>query len=431
MNLIKFCEHVQLQEGFVLSPAQIKADGKWHNCRLVDNARGKAAGAYKILNDSVAFYKNWRDGKCKLYTDKTIVNKHEQESLRKIIKQHEVELKQQYFKASKLAYEKYMKIADNSEVSCPYLLKKQIGNYGCKVDKSGDLIIPYYNENGYLRTLQTIKPSGVKLYELGAELQGNYHKIGFSLVDKVNEKYFGRIFIGEGYSTMASVYEATKYPCVVSAQSTNLANVAEKIAKLYPNAQLYICADNDLYLRETKAGNGKWIWDNPGVQAAIKTSQKVDCKIIIPDFSHLQHEHGLTDFNDLHCDSGLGAVKKQIMQGIMKLNSNTKRLDLSQNLNSDILFANHEGINSKVTLNNDLDLSSNDKVLDYYEKIDPNLISKIKQAGVISLPGVNGGTAYLSDNHPEYLASLLKKATMPEIEIDEVSQSNPLQQGRV
>lgn len=346
MDINKFCSHVQA-EGFVLYPQNVKADGRWHNCRLVDNAKGKAAGAYKILNDSVAFYKNWRDGKVKAFTDNSIVSKYGRESLQKLIKQQEWELKQQYFEASKLAYDKYMSTPHNNKVQSEYLARKLVGNYGCKIDDNGNLIIPFYNGNGYLRTLQTIQPDGYKVFEKGAEVKGNYHKIHFGLVDKVQSEYYGKIFVGEGYATMASVHEATKYPCVVAANAGNLKPVLEKLTTLYPKAQFIICADNDLSLREHPLGSNQMIWANPGVEAAIECSilkTEKPINILIPDFSHIKEEHGFTDFNDLHCYSGIGAVKNQIMQGIMQLKHTSKlKMDALDN-STDIFKSESEAI---------------------------------------------------------------------------------------
>ncbi len=321
MDISKFCSQVQA-EGFILYPQNVKVDGKWHNCRLVDNAKGKAAGAYKILNDSVAFYKSWRDGKVKAFTDNIIVSTYGRESLQKLIKQQEWKLQQQYFEASKQAYDKYIAIDHNKSAKSEYLDRKLVGNYGCKIDETGNLIVPFYNEKGYLRTLQTIYPDGFKKFEKGAEVKGNYHKIHFGLVDKVQAEYFGKIFVGEGYATMATIHEATKYPCVVAANAGNLKPVLEKLITLYPKAQFVICADNDLSLREHSQGSNRMMWANPGVEAAIECcalpSQKI-INVLIPDFSQISQEHHLTDFNDLHCHSGIDVVKNQIMQGVMKI----------------------------------------------------------------------------------------------------------------
>ena len=321
MDIQKFCNHVQA-DGFVLYPERVKADGRWHNCKLVDNASGKAAGAYKILNDEVAFYKNWRTGECKSFTDKSLTSEYGREKLQRMIKNQEWELKQQYFSTAKESYNKFMAI-ERSDKQSDYLQKKQVGNYGGNVDNNGNLVIPFRNENGYIRTLQTISPDGTKIFEKGGEVKGNFHKIHFSFVDKLNGEYFGKIFIGEGYATMASIHEATKYPCVVAANAGNLKPVLENLAEKHPHAQFVICADNDLSLREHKPNSKQYIWSNVGVEAAINCltiETEKPIMILSPDFSHIETSHNFTDFNDLHCASGIDAVKAQI-------NSNQKEYE--------------------------------------------------------------------------------------------------------
>lgn len=84
-----------------------------------------------------------------------------------------------------------------------------------------------------------------------------------------------------------------------------------------------ICADNDLKLREKTPGSEKWIWANPGVEAAIKcldvpTNKPIS--IVVPNFDHVKDiDHGLTDFNDLHCHDGLDKVKEQISNNLLQI----------------------------------------------------------------------------------------------------------------
>lgn len=347
MDINKFCSHVQA-DGFMLYPERVKADGKWHNCKLIDNAAGKMAGAYKIVNESLAFYKNWRTGECKAFTDKSITSEYGREKMQRDMREQEWQLKQQYFSASKEAYSKYTAIETNDKQS-EYLQKKQVGNYGAKIDDKGNLVIPYRNENGYIRTLQTIKPDGTKLFEKGAEVKGNCHKINFSFVDRSNGEYFGKIFVGEGYATMATVHEATKYPCVVAANAGNLKPVLEKLAEKYPKAQFVICADNDLSIRQER--NGKESWANPGVEAAMNcmsVNTEKPITVLIPDFSHLDNsQHKFTDFNDLHCSSGLEAVRNQISQQLQEQSKYNQRTVQQPESNFELLTLENNAINYK------------------------------------------------------------------------------------
>jgi hypothetical protein len=56
-------------------------------------------------------------------------------------------------------------------------------------------------------------------------------------------------------------------------------------------------------------------------------------------------------------------------------------------------------------------LKSNDTVLAYYAKINPELVEKVKRNRYLEVPGVNGGIVQLSDNDPHRLAELLGKVT--------------------
>lgn len=56
-------------------------------------------------------------------------------------------------------------------------------------------------------------------------------------------------------------------------------------------------------------------------------------------------------------------------------------------------------------------LKSNDTVLAYYAKINPELVEKVKRNRYLEVPGVNGGIVQLSDNDPHRLAELLGKGT--------------------
>lgn len=54
---------------------------------------------------------------------------------------------------------------------------------------------------------------------------------------------------------------------------------------------------------------------------------------------------------------------------------------------------------------------TNNDVVEYYEKLNPELIEQVRRDGGIDVPGVGGGQWNLKDEDPEYLAQLLGKAT--------------------
>lgn len=77
-------------------------------------------------------------------------------------------------------------------------------------------------------------------------------------------------------------------------------------------------------------------------------------------------------------------------------------------------------------VNKKIDLSTNDSVLSYFQSIDPELVAKIKHDGKIDVPGNKGGTCYLQDNIPNYLAELLSVATGHELPHEKTNDSEKL-----
>lgn len=71
------------------------------------------------------------------------------------------------------------------------------------------------------------------------------------------------------------------------------------------------------------------------------------------------------------------------------------------------------------------DLSTNEKVLSYFKSIDYNLVEKIQLDGKIEVHGHKGGTCYLQDNIPNYLAELLSLATGHELPSEKIKERVP------
>jgi putative DNA primase/helicase len=144
----------------------------------------------------------------------------------------------------------------------------------------GCLIVPLCDENGALRSLQSIDANGEKRYLPGGRKRGCFHLIG-----KIDPH--GQILIAEGYATAASLHEATGLTVAVACDCANLQPVGEALRKKYPAAMLIFCADDDA-----------WTAGNPGAAKAKDAAQAVGGKIALPKFAGPRME-GQTDFNDL------------------------------------------------------------------------------------------------------------------------------------
>jgi len=181
-----------------------------------------------------------------------------------------------------------------------YLSDKGIKSYGLKIEKD-NLVVPIFNAEGELVNLQTISPSGGKYFAKGGKIEGCFYLIG-----DVDE----HLIIVEGYSTGASIYEATKLAVVVSFNAGNLLPVAKEMTSLYPHASIIVAGDDDQFNDV-----------NTGLIKASETAKHVGGFVCFPHFEGLSKSQRFTDFNDLHQQQGLAEVKKQIYKAI---HSNTR-----------------------------------------------------------------------------------------------------------
>lgn len=175
--------------------------------------------------------------------------------------------------------------------SHPYLLNKKVGSYGIRKYK-GNLVVPAYDQDGKLWTLQFISASGEKRFLAGGRKQGCFFTIG--LPDNA-----AKIFICEGYATGATIYECSnKTPVVVAFDANGLKSVSQIISKKVPSAKIIICADNDCYHENNF---------NPGVERAREAALSIGAQVVIPKFKDTATHP--TDFNDLYILEGRDAVR--------------------------------------------------------------------------------------------------------------------------
>ena len=151
--------------------------------------------------------------------------------------------------------------------------------------------------DGNLKTIEAIFPSKPtagrtnKDYLAGGEKQGAHFTIG-------NPASSDALVFGEGYSTCATIYEATGYCVIAAMDAGNLLPVAQAYRERYPEKAILFAADND---RHT-AGN-------PGLTKATAAALAVNGLLAIPVFA--DDKKG-SDFNDLAALHGLDAVRKAI-----------------------------------------------------------------------------------------------------------------------
>lgn len=175
----------------------------------------------------------------------------------------------------------------------PYLVRKHISAHGIKIDRAGRLVVPVIDQAGEILSYQTIDSDGNKRFLKGGKIEGGFYEL------RGNRKI---VFVGEGFATCASIYEATGYTVMVAFDCGNLAKVAKAAKEMFPAAKIVIGADNDQFTE-----------GNPGVTKGRAAAALVFGEIVYPSFGDADMvDNKPTDWNDLHCLQGLDAVKEQI-----------------------------------------------------------------------------------------------------------------------
>ena len=171
--------------------------------------------------------------------------------------------------------------ADSAEANSdhPYLVKKQIKPNGARVTGDGRLIVPLFNDDGEMTTLQYITgDTGSKLYHTGGKTGGSFWRIGS------NEE--SHIYIAEGYATAATIYEATGVACYVAYSASNIPSVAGQLRERHGGSKrIIVVADND------SSGVGK--------SYADQSSAKFGVHVVLPPLDGMDANDYLLAGHDL------------------------------------------------------------------------------------------------------------------------------------
>lgn len=264
---------------------------------------GEKSGYYcynQLDNQFVCIYGNWRTGIEDKFTSYN-PNKMSAEQKRNLNakledaqKRREEAKKKQQKEVSIYAKEKFDSLYEATEHK--YLQDKNIKNYGLRVTTTNSLVVPVYsiikNDNGKLvssiKSLQYIFPDGSKKFVGGGEVKGNIFLIGCV---PENLPHLDSIVICEGYATGASIYEATGLPVAICF-SANFCLTASLRMRSITNAKFILALDNDSSGIGEKNANQ--------VASAVE-----NCVLRLPS---------LNDYNDLHIEKGLEAVKSELTE---------------------------------------------------------------------------------------------------------------------
>jgi putative DNA primase/helicase len=144
----------------------------------------------------------------------------------------------------------------------PYLKRKGIQAHGARITGDGRLIVPLFDKDGALATLQYIDNESGKLYHPGGEAGGKFWMVG-----TMDEP--GTLYVAEGFATAATIHEITGRPCAVAYSASSLVPVTGSLREMNgPGQDIVIVADHD------KHGVGQ--------KYADQASAKFGARVIIP-----------------------------------------------------------------------------------------------------------------------------------------------------
>ncbi len=192
---------------------------------------------------------------------------------------------------------------------------------------AGDLLLAAQDVHGQIWSVQTIQPSGAKLFAAGSRKENNFHIVGNNgqgLEAAINTAPV--IVIAEGYATADTLSQALDYPVIAAFDSGNLSKVAQDLHEKYPHKPIIIAGDDDHHLEST-------LGKNPGKEKALEAASLVDGVAVFPVFaSGEQVSKRLNDFNDLANKSSLGidAVKRQVGSVVKKVSQQSKQASLTK-----------------------------------------------------------------------------------------------------
>jgi phage/plasmid primase-like uncharacterized protein len=182
-----------------------------------------------------------------------------------------------------------LKAASGDPASHPYAVSKSVP-FGPLVKRGAwaqrnwqdALLIPIYDADGQLWSVQAINSNGDKDFLRGGKKRGGFHPIG-------NIHGGSAVLIGEGIATVAAAAESTGHPGAAAMDAGNLEHAARAIRNIVPNAEVILLADNDIKADAT----------NIGVEAATAAARAIGGRVAIPeldgrkcDFWDVSHELG-------------------------------------------------------------------------------------------------------------------------------------------
>lgn len=176
-----------------------------------------------------------------------------------------------------------------------YLVRKQIKAHIAR-ERHGALVVPVFNAEGNVQSVQSVTADGRKQFLPGGRTKGGRCWIG----DPTNAD---TLLLTESFSTSASVFEATGWPTCIAFNAGNLPFIAADVARQFPHKRIVVCGDDDRHSQR-----------NVGREKAVAAAKQAKGYAVFPTFDEVDNKS--TDWNDLHVQAGIEAVRDQVMAAL-------------------------------------------------------------------------------------------------------------------
>jgi putative DNA primase/helicase len=173
-----------------------------------------------------------------------------------------------------------------------------IATFGARFER-GNLLLPMFDAQGKLWSVQEIAANGDKKFMPGGRKQGCMAWIGYPRDGQP-------IALVEGFATGATVHQALGCAVAVAFDAGNLEPVVREVKRAYPQSALAILGDNDRSL----VAAGKV---NKGVESARAAAMAVEASWAVPHFE-VGDPLSLSDWNDLATAHGMAQAQSQMSE---------------------------------------------------------------------------------------------------------------------
>ncbi|WP_391488874.1 LPD7 domain-containing protein [Leclercia tamurae] len=299
-------------------------DGSLQRVPTRQDKKGSKSGAYKGFMDGrpAGWYRDYRSADDKP-TQWVFSGGQEMDPLARLHLRAQAQqtrednaraLAQQYDRQADYAT-RYVSRLEQATTSA-YLTRKGVeAAPGVRINDKQELVIPFSNAQGQIRSYQRIPLTGGKDARIlkDSEKTGNWFTLG-------TPQNGQPVLFAEGYATAASLHESTGLPVLMTIDAGNMIAAGQNARAVWPDSPFIFCADNDHHLRNPQTGEP----ENKGVLSAEKAAELTGGKVITPDFTAEEKAAALTDFNDLDASRGRDAFREHISASLRSAGIDTR-----------------------------------------------------------------------------------------------------------